>query len=155
MSSEPTRQYTVAVAEKVNISAPNPENALQEVSRVTGISEQRLSIDGVDELEEIDGPVAEVQFTPQEWIRGRAEQVETEGKRSWLIPLEDAVTEDGHLIKPTDFESDSLKDHDRAPFWVKKWSGPFSIKLTDLCGIPNDLKELLSEGEPIDEVLQE
>jgi hypothetical protein len=155
MTSKSTQKYTVAVAETVDVSAPDPENALREVSRVTGISQQRLSIEGVDDLEEIDGPTAELLFTPQQWIRGRAEQVETDGKQSWLVPLEDAVTEDGHLIKPTDFESDDLKDHDRAPLWVKKWSGPFSIKITDICGIPSDLKELLCEGEPIDEVLQE
>jgi len=125
------------------------------VSRVTGLSEQRLSIEAVDDIDDIDGPYAELEFTPQKWIRGRAEPVETEGDRSWLVPLEDAVNDEGVLISPTDFEADDLKDHDRAPFWVQNWSGPFSIKIIDIGGLPTDLKELLCGGEPIDDVLQE
>lgn len=155
MSTESSKQYTVAVAEKVNVSAPNPEKALREVSRVTGLSEQRLSIEAVEDVDNIDGPYVELKFTPQEWIRGRAEPVETEGKRSWLVPVEDAVNDEGVLISPTDFEADELKDHERAPFWVQNWSGPFSIKIIDIGGIPTDLKELLSNGEPVDDVLHE
>jgi hypothetical protein len=69
--------------------------------------------------------MAKAIFTPQAWVNDYSIQVDPEGPTEWEV-------EDEHLgLQPDTYESDELRDHPNAPAWVRDWSGPFYISVTE------------------------
>ena len=64
---------------------------------------------------------AQITFTAQAWFNDYAIDVDPQGDTVWVEP----DLEPG--IESFSYKSDVLQQSDHAPFWVKAWSGPFSI----------------------------
>lgn len=84
----------------------------------------------------IEGPSVEVMFTPQAWMNDQALEVDCEQRRRFTVPLEDALTESGALVKSDSSESDLLKNHERVPDWINNWGGPFYITIQEMHDLP-------------------
>lgn len=50
----------------------------------------------------------------------------------FYVPRSDASDEHGELIEDRSYDSDSLREHARAPQWTESWDNPFSITLTEV-----------------------
>lgn len=77
-----------------------------------------------------------VTFHPQQWDEHlgeeRAVEADDASTVTFIVPTDQATTEDGQLVDDDSRESDLLREHEEAPSWVNEWSGPFYIT-TEFC----------------------
>lgn len=76
-----------------------------------------------------------VTFYPQVWIGPAGDTLaapaDAHDPAHYLVPLSDAMR-DGRVVEDDAHESDYLKDHDNAPEWVREWSGPFYVTVSEV-----------------------
>lgn len=72
-------------------------------------------------------------FVPQAWSNNYAVEVDPEGETSFDITpeVESMGKENALAIKDNTNASDMFQYAAHAPAWVKQWSGPFYIRLSD------------------------
>lgn len=72
-------------------------------------------------------------FVPQAWIGNNAVDVDAEGETSFDITpeIESMGKENALAIKDNSNSSDVFQYAAHAPKWIKQWSGPFYIRLSD------------------------
>jgi hypothetical protein len=64
-----------------------------------------------------------VSFAPQAWVNDYAIEVDAEGPREWYVTV--ATADD--IANDPDGDLDFVREDERAPEWIKDWSGPFDI----------------------------
>lgn len=62
-------------------------------------------------------------FTPEAWVNDYAIEVDAEGPREWYVTV--ATADD--IANDPDGDLDFVREDERAPEWIKDWSGPFDI----------------------------
>jgi len=71
-------------------------------------------------------------FTPQAWVRDYAIDVDPEGPTEWVTEFEGLTHEQAEAILETGHDNfDLLKEDPAAPMWVREWSGPFEIHVSE------------------------
>lgn len=71
-------------------------------------------------------------FTPQAWINDYAVTVDAEGETTWDVTehLNTLSPADRQAVmKPNTDASDTLREIETAPAWIRNWSGPFMIEV--------------------------
>jgi len=63
-------------------------------------------------------------FHPQVWINDNACECDAEGEITFTV-LSETVPDDDS------YESDDLRFEDDVPEWIKEWSGPFWVEITN------------------------
>lgn len=82
-------------------------------------------------LHEVEGAAAKVTFQPQ--VDPNYGPVRNaEASWSYLVPLEDALTEDGLLPPEGSPEADRLRKHENAPHLVQAHEGPFELTVEEV-----------------------
>lgn len=76
-------------------------------------------------------------FNPEAWVNDYAYPVDPQGEQSW-----DCTSYIGTILSPEEIEqfltghetynTDCVRDDPNAPAWVRDWSGPFNIDLTEV-----------------------
>lgn len=151
-SAEPesdNKEYRLRLEKEFPIVAETREQALEEAKRAFGLSPSHFSVIETRPVEQIEGPTVEVKFYPQTFVGEYIESTDPRGKQKWEIPLEDALHDDGTLVEDRTRYSDRLKEHERAPLWIRQWSDPFYIRITAIKGVPDDVARKLREGDPV------
>lgn len=84
-------------------------------------------------LADLPQATAHIHFEPQAWLRDYAISVDPEGDTEFEIPLDcpDLWYKDGQLVEDHSYESDELRSHPNAPEWIRNWSGPFDVEITN------------------------
>lgn len=79
------------------------------------------------------GPRVLATFHPQVWVRDDALEVDPSGLRTWDVTEEIQAMgrEPALALEDDDFDSDDLRHSDRAPVWIKDWSGPFWVEVAE------------------------
>jgi hypothetical protein len=80
-----------------------------------------------------------VTFYPQLWVDDRA--VTGTDTRTYLVPLEKALTDDGELVADNTGASDWLARVKEAPDRARNWDGPFYVTLDELVCRPDSERE--------------
>lgn len=70
-----------------------------------------------------------IRFHPQAWIRDQAIACDPEGPVEFEVPENAAKDAAGNWLRDFSYESDVLKEHRKAPRWIRKWHGPFDIEI--------------------------
>lgn len=74
-------------------------------------------------------------FTPQQWVNKCAVVVDPHGPDVWdctkyMAGLPDDAAR-ARAMEPDSYDSDDVRDDPNAPQWVRDWSGPFYVTVTD------------------------
>lgn len=73
-------------------------------------------------------------FQPQAWINDYAVNVDCEGPDTWdVTEYIQSLTESERrdVMRADDYPSDCLRDLSNAPQWVRGWTGPFYVEVTE------------------------
>lgn len=73
-------------------------------------------------------------FVPQAWINDHAVDVDPEGDTEWDVTgilVGELSREEMGRLKDNRDETDTLRDEDPAPEWVRAWRGPFYVRVQD------------------------
>lgn len=72
-------------------------------------------------------------FHPQAWQNDYAIQVDPQGDTEFDVTAEIVAIgrEKSLKIEDSNYESDDLRYAAAAPQWIKDWSGPFSIEVSE------------------------
>lgn len=68
--------------------------------------------------------MAIVSFHPQAWCNDYAIDVDPGGPTEFEVPDAEVVG-----LQDDSYESDELREHEKAPQWMAEWSGPFYISI--------------------------
>lgn len=74
------------------------------------------------------------EFTPQAWINDYAVTVDPQGPTTWDVTdymLSATPEVFAETMKPDCFASDLLRENSNAPEWVRDWTGPFFITVSE------------------------
>ena len=69
--------------------------------------------------------ILNLRFQPQAWLNNYAIDVDPEGETEFSVEW------NGPLPDDNSYESDSMRFLNGAPDWVREWSGPFYIEITN------------------------
>lgn len=137
-------QYTARFCTEETVIADSEEEAKRKVSKAFGHSPATVELLDSQPIDAIDGPAASITFHPQRWNDDYAHDADPKGRTTWRVPLEDVITDEGQLVEDNSHESDALRYHERAPVWVKNWSGPFYVTIDTVENIPDEYDTLES-----------
>lgn len=80
-------------------------------------------------------PPIKCQFLPQAWIGDWATPVDPEGPLTWEVPRHWI---DGPVPGSACDEADMLREHPNTPAWIRDWSGPFEVYITNSQDFENE-----------------
>lgn len=123
-------KFEIEFIGSIEVTATSKEEAKAQAAQTHSRPKDSFEVVREDPLTDIEGPAVELTFHPQEWVGEHARTVTPKGPTTWEVPLEDAVV-DGEIVDSCSSESDALARHERAPHWVRQWSGPFYVEVGD------------------------
>jgi hypothetical protein len=79
------------------------------------------------------GPRVLAEFTPQTWVGDSALVVDPEGDTVWDVTPEIVAMgrQKASALTDSDYSSDNLRYAHNAPEWVREWSGPFYVEVSE------------------------
>lgn len=143
-------QFTIGVEHEVDVIARNTEEALESVAETMGVPESSLSINEkvTLESEQTDEPQVVLKFHPEQWVNDRARRIQPEGRNVWEMPLSEVTTEENLIPERISYQADALRRSKYAPLWVREYSGPFTVEIVEVTGLPPEttLREYYEEN---------
>lgn len=79
-------------------------------------------------------PVIRARFQPQAWVLGVSMEVDPEGETEFAVPLSSGLflpDPQGDFPEDDGYGTDDLRTHEAAPAWVREWTGPFYVEVTN------------------------
>jgi hypothetical protein len=73
---------------------------------------------------------AVVTFYPQIWRNDRA--ITGDETETFIVPIEEAVGDDGELLEDSTYKSDELTDNENAPERAQNWYGPSYVTIDEV-----------------------
>ncbi len=120
--------------------APSPADAEDPEAVTTPKRGWSLAADAADGL----GATVLVRFTAQAWINDCAVAVDPQGPTTFRVCARDAQDATGAWLQSNSHASDPLREHPKAPRWVRDWTGPFEIEIE----IDRDALAEADSGDP-------
>lgn len=132
-------QYNATLTVEHEVNAESAEQAREDIAAAYGVSTDNpgISVEETEQDTDIEGPYVEIEFVPQEMVNQMIFNANAPSNTTWTVPLQDALADEDTLVKSDTTQSDGLKEHERAPLWVRQWSGPYAVKV----GEPQNLPE--------------
>jgi len=72
-------------------------------------------------------------FHPQAWVNDWAMAVDPQGETEWDVTHEVVAMgrEAATAMRDDDYATDYLRESANAPAWVRDWSGPFYVEVSE------------------------
>lgn len=87
-------------------------------------------MEGFEEVTKVeDATHALLRFHPQVWQNDIP--VTGDDTEEFIVPIEDAMNDEGKLVEERTYEADQLRSHPNASEKAAKWPGPFEITIKE------------------------
>lgn len=108
------------------------ESAARQLTELAQSLQARVDAKCAEDAAKVCGPQIALRFHPQAWQNDYAIEVDPEGETEFQVPLSDIdLGGNSELPRDDQYETDDLRHHSAAPKWIKDWSGPFYIEITN------------------------